>query len=54
MKKCHCAGIDFGTIVEIAQQKKCSYTEVTKELGVSIICRACTDYVKTYCESNLK
>ncbi len=54
MQKCHCSGVSFETIVEIAQKRRCSYMQVSKELGVSKICRACTEHVKTYCESFLK
>lgn len=54
MEKCHCSGIRFDKVVEIAKQESIEFLEVAKKLDVSETCTACKEDMITYCESRLK
>ena len=53
MEKCHCSGVRFEKIVEIAKQESASFLEVAKQLDVSETCTACKHDMISYCETNL-
>lgn len=54
MEKCHCSGIRFEKIVEIAKQESREFLDVAKKLDVSETCTACKEDMISYCESRLK
>jgi cytidine deaminase len=53
MEKCHCSGVRFEKIVEIAKQESASFLVVAKQLDVSETCTACKQDMISYCETNL-
>ncbi|MCB1141004.1 MAG: hypothetical protein H7A24_02605 [Leptospiraceae bacterium] len=50
MEKCHCSGVRFEKVIEVARQMGIDYKDAARKLDVSETCRACKDDFTSFCE----